>query len=206
MQRTRVGWLDVDLTGLRKLLARRGKEFMIYELVQNAWDENPTVVNISLPRPQHGMTRLVVTDDSPSGFKDLSHAFTLFAESYKKKNAGQRGAFNAGDKFVLALCEEANIVSTKGGIVFDSSGRRRTGKRTAQGSEFVGLLKLTTGEWDQISRAVHLLIPPIKTIFNGDVILTRNPIHTFECVLPTVVSEDDGSLRRKSRRTKVRVY
>src|SRR5258708_8263446 len=116
MQRTRVGWLDVDLTGLRKLLARRGKEFMIYELVQNAWDENPTMVNISLPRPQHGMSRLVVTDDSPSGFKDLSHAFTLFAESYKKKTAGQRGAFNAGHNFALPLSEASTIVTTMSAI------------------------------------------------------------------------------------------
>jgi hypothetical protein len=42
MPQKRVGWLDVDLIGLKKLLARRGKEFVIYELVQNAWDEKCT--------------------------------------------------------------------------------------------------------------------------------------------------------------------
>src|SRR5579859_6601116 len=154
MQRKRSGWVNVDLTGLRKLLSRRGKEFILYELVQNAWDENCTVVDISLPCPHHGITRLVVTDDSPSGFKNLSHAFTLFAESYKKKNAAQRGAFNAGDKFVLAFCEEASIVSTTGGIVFDRRGRCITRKHTERGSEFSGLLKLTTAEWEQMCGAV----------------------------------------------------
>src|SRR5579859_881407 len=206
MKRSRTGWLDIDLTGLRKLLARRGKEFIIHELVQNAWDENSTLVSISLARPRHGITRLVVTDDSPSGFKDLSHAFTLFAESYKKKNARQRGAFNAGDKFVLAFCEEASIVSTTGGIVFDRRGRCITRKHTERGSEFSGLLKLTTAEWEQMCGAVRRLIPPIETIFNGEVVPTRTPIHTFECVLPTVVSDDEGSLRRTSRKTEVRVY
>src|SRR5579859_7297721 len=206
MKLSRTGWLDIDLTGLRKLLARRGKEFIIYELVQNAWDESSTLVNISLTRPQHGITRLVVTDDSPSGFKDLSHAFTLFAESYKKKNARQRGAFNAGDKFVLAFCEEASIVSTTGGIVFDRRGRCITRKHTERGSEFSGLLKLTTGEWEQMCRAVRRLIPPIETIFNGEAIPTRTPVHTFECVLPTVVADNDGALRRTSRKTEVRIY
>lgn len=206
MQHKRSGWVNVDLTGLRKLLSRRGKEFILYELVQNAWDENPTIVNVSLPRPQHGITRLVVTDDSPSGFKDLSHAFTLFAESYKKNNAAQRGAFNAGDKFVLAFCEQASIVSTTGGIVFDGRGRRVTRKRTQRGSEFSGLLKLTTAEWEQMSTAVRRLIPTIKTVFNGEAIPTRTPVHTFECVLSTIVSDNDGSLRRTSRKTEIRVY
>ena len=206
MRLSRTGWLDIDRTGLKKLLARRGKEFIIYELLQNAWDEDSTTVNISLPRPQHGMTRLVVTDDSPSGFKDLTHAFTLFAESSKKKNACQRGAFNAGDKFVLAFCEEARIVSTTGSIEFDSRGRRISRKRTERGSEFSGLLKLTAAEWEQMSRALRRLIPPVKTIFNGEVIPTRTPLHTFECVMPTVVSDDEGSLRRTSRKTEIRVH
>ena len=206
MTRTSTGWVDVDLAGLRKLLGRRGKEFAIYELVQNAWDEQCTAVNISLPRPEHGMSRLVVTDDSPRGFKNLTHAFTLFADSYKRQNAYQRGAFNAGDKFVLALCEEASIVSTSGGIVFDRKGRRPTRKRTERGSEFCGLLKLTTAEWEQMCAAVRRLIPPIRTIFNGETIPARTPIHMFECILSTVVSDDEGSLRRKSRRTEVRVY
>jgi DNA polymerase IIIc chi subunit len=67
----RTGWIDVDLRGLERLLARRGKEFIIHELVQNAWDEQPTIVTISLPRPRQGRTRLLVTDDSPPGLSQL---------------------------------------------------------------------------------------------------------------------------------------
>lgn len=47
-------WIDVDLDGLRKILERRGKEFAIYELVQNAWDENARSVDIKLSRPRDG--------------------------------------------------------------------------------------------------------------------------------------------------------
>src|SRR5258707_7829829 len=139
----RTGWLEVDLSGLEQLLSRRSKEFIILELIQNAWDERCTSVNISLPRPRRGKTRVVVTDDSAEGFHNLEHAYTLFADSYKKKNAAQRGMFNAGEKFVLAFCEEASIISTRGGIVFDANGRRRTSRRTERGTEFSGVLRLS---------------------------------------------------------------
>ena len=36
----RMQWFDVDKAGLAKLLARKGKEFVLFELVQNAWDED----------------------------------------------------------------------------------------------------------------------------------------------------------------------
>jgi hypothetical protein len=65
----------------------------------------------------------VVEDDAPEGFKDLSHAFTLFADSAKKSNPEQRGRFNFGEKLVLAISDEVTIRTTKGGIRFDDAGR-----------------------------------------------------------------------------------
>lgn len=199
-------WLDVDLSGLEQLLSRRGKEFVIYELLQNAWDETPSVVKISLPQPERGKARLVVTDDSPAGFQDLTHAFTLFAHSDKKRNPAQRGMFNAGEKFVLACCGKASIISTRGGIVFDGSGRRRTRRHTERGSEFVGTLRLSKEDWTAISKAVQMVIPPVTTVFNGEQIVPRKPLHTFCCVLPTLEADDQGELRRKLRQTEIRVY
>src|SRR5258708_31834321 len=168
-------WIDVDLHGLEKMLARRGKAFVVYELVQNSWDEQCTIVEVTLPRPQRGRSRLVVTDDSPTGFQDLSHAFTLFAESHKKKNVHKRGAFNAGEKFVLALCDEAEIISTRGGVIFDGRGRRQTRRRTERGSRFSGLLRLTIEEWEQVCLSARQLIPPVTTVFNGENLAPRKP-------------------------------
>ena len=84
MASARTKWIDVDLDGLRKLLARRGKEFAVFELVQNSWDENITEVSITLSRPVRGWSELVVTDDSPNGFRNLTDSYTMYAESYKK--------------------------------------------------------------------------------------------------------------------------
>jgi hypothetical protein len=202
----RSDWIDVDLNGLEKLLSRRGKEFIIYELIQNAWDELATRVDVHLSRPEHGKSRIVVTDDSPHGFRDLTHAFTMYAESEKKGNSRQRGMFNAGEKFVLAFCEEAMIISTTGGIVFDANGRRRSRRRTERGSEFSGLLKLNIADWEHICRAVHKLIPPIPTFFNGKEIVPRKALRSFEALLPTVEADGEGNLRRKAQVTEVRIY
>ena len=77
----RKGWVDVDLDGLRKVLERRGKEFAVFELVQNAWDEDITEVRVELSEPVSGWSELRVWDDSSDGFRNLSDAFTLDGES-----------------------------------------------------------------------------------------------------------------------------
>src|SRR5207237_9152953 len=68
--------------------------------------------------PGRALADLTVEDDSPEGFRDLSHAYTLFAESYKRSNPEQRGQYNFGEKLVLAVCESASISTTKGTVVF----------------------------------------------------------------------------------------
>ena len=100
----RMQWFDVDKAGLAKLLARKGKEFVLFELVQNAWDEDTRQVQVGLQRiPGTKYAHLMVEDDSPNGFADLSHAFTLFADSAKKQDVNKRGRFNLGEKLVLAV-------------------------------------------------------------------------------------------------------
>jgi len=37
--RTRKNWFEVDKEGLARILECKGKEFALFELVQNAWDE-----------------------------------------------------------------------------------------------------------------------------------------------------------------------
>src|SRR5258708_3992979 len=123
-------WFEVDRKGLAKLIERRGKVALIYELISNAWDaDGVTNVEVLLVREAAAGVTLVVRDDAPDGFADMTHAFTLFAESSRKGHAGKRGRFNLGEKLVLALCDEASIVSTKAAVMFDSRGRTSTRAR-----------------------------------------------------------------------------
>jgi len=202
----RHSWVQVDLDGLRNKLKRRGIRFAVYEPIQNAFDEDVTRVDVTLPRPERGCTTLTVADDSPAGFRDLADAYTMFKESYKQTDAAKRGVFNLGEKLVLALCEEATIETTSGSVRFDSAGRHIGRKKTDKGSVFTGRMRLTIEEWEELCGAVTLLIPSVPLCFNGQLIPARKPVHEFEAVLETVLANDEGELRRSQRKTTVRLY
>ena len=111
-------WFAVDKQGLADLVSSKGKVFILHELLQNAWD-CPAVKQVDVDMvPVEGkpMINLTVTDDDPDGFKDLTHAYTLFAPSEKKSAPERRGRFNLGEKLVLSLCTSATISSTTGTV------------------------------------------------------------------------------------------
>src|SRR5882724_5074234 len=114
-------WFDVDRAGLGKQAEEQSKGRLIGELIQNAVDEaGVTRIAVTLALvPGRPLADLTVEDDSPEGFRDLSHAYTLFAESYKRDNPEQRGQFNFGEKMVLAVCESASISTTKGTVLLN---------------------------------------------------------------------------------------
>lgn len=202
-------WFEVDRKGLAQLLERKGKEFIVFELTQNAWDERTTEVKVTLERiPGTRSVQLRVEDDNPDGFADLTHAFTLFAQSAKKADASKRGRFNLGEKLVLAMCDEAQIASTRGTVVFDASGRHTRRARTERGSVFTGTLKMTNEELAHCTQAVRTLIPPpgIVTWFNGGPLASREPLASVEASLPTEVANDEGQLKPATRKTRIDIY
>jgi hypothetical protein len=202
-------WFEVNKQGLAKLLERRGKEFVLYELIQNAWDQNVKGVNVTL-KPIEGQPycTLVVTDDDPEGFKDLSHAFTLFAESTKKGDAEKRGRFNLGEKLVLALCRSAEILTTTGGVRFDADGRTATRQKTNMGSMFRGEIRMTREEYAEVCEKVKTLLPPagIDTYFNAKLLEQRAAVALADVSLPTEIANEEGVLRRTRRNTTIAIF
>lgn len=202
-------WFEVDRHGLARLLERKGKEFVLFELVQNGWDEaGVTKVSVTLAYKGRNRAMLVVEDDASEGFKDLTHAFTLFADSAKKTNPEQRGRFNLGEKLVLAISEEVTIHTTTGGIRFDAKGRHHLRDRQPVGSRIQCLLRLSSEECRAVETHVRKLISPehITTVFNGQRLEPRQPLEKFTATLPTEVADTDGFLRRVHRATTVRLY
>jgi hypothetical protein len=152
-------WFDVDKAGLGKQAEEQSKGRLIGELVQNALDEaGVTQIAVTLTLvPGRPLADLAVEDDSPEGFRDLAHAYTLYAPSYKRDNPEQRGQFNLGEKMVVAVCESASISTTKGTVVFDPDEGRieRPRQKRERGSVFQGRIKLTrersTRRWQTTS-------------------------------------------------------
>lgn len=203
-------WFDVDKRGLAKLLEGRDRSFILYELLQNSWDEEG-VQNVELTlRPVPGRPRatLKITDDSPTGFRNLSHAWTLFAESYKKGDPTKRGKFNFGEKLVLALAVQATIKSTTGTVIFSEAGRTQSKRSTDEGSEVTLVLKMNRTQVNEILHAADLVIPPegIVTRINQKELHRPTPLRVFETTLPTEHADPEGNLRPTRRKTSVEIF
>lgn len=198
----------VDKKGLAKLLERRGKSFILFELLQNAWDETTTRVEATVEWLGNSTVRVTVEDDNPEGFADLTHAYTLFAESAKKSDPTKRGRFNLGEKLVIAASTSARVTTTKGTVEFNKDGRTNRRRARETGTEFRATFRMSKAEYDAMLAGARTAIPPAKvmTILNGDVLKVRYPVATIIAPLPTEVADDDGNLRPTTRRTSVHLY
>lgn len=201
-------WFEVDKDGLAKLLEKKGRTYIVYELLQNAWDTDAKLVAVTLTKPTGGYSNLSVEDNDPDGFKFLHHAWTLFAESEKKSDPEKRGRYNLGEKLVLAACEGATLMTTKGGVMWDQNGRHRLKGSTKKGSVFRALIRMTPDQYVEAMEGVLSMIPPhdVETIVNGEPLSRKKPIHRFRHQLPTEVSDDEGYLRSTRRMTEVEVH
>lgn len=214
--------LRIDPTGLAQQLGDRPKVFAIYEAVQNSLDApGVTRVAVSLTRiPNTRRALLRVEDDSPEGWTDLTHAFTMFAPSEKKGNPELRGRMNVGDKLIIALAIDsggvARIESTKGGVEFSlAAGRRTLRRKREKGSVLTAEIRMTN---DEIATAIEdaaLLLVPEGVVVTlecdrypaGLGYHYRPPLKTMSKVaLATVRSDDEGVLRRTIRQTNVEIH
>ena len=202
-------WFEVDKKGLKQVQSEKHKSFIVKELISNAFDEDITncICNITL---DNRSVTIFVEDDSPDGFKDLRDAYTLFAPSYKKGIAQKRGRFNIGEKLALAMFDEAFIRSTTGTISFDKRGTRKKSKTCSPfGTIFNGVIKnVKRSEFDEIILEAKKIIPPVgvKLQVNGEVITAPEIFKSFEEVLPSVTSDEEGNLVRTTRKTEIDLY
>jgi hypothetical protein len=200
----------VSVDGLSKLIERRGKIALVLELIANALDADGVTRVEVLLEPEEGVPHatVVVRDDAPDGFADLTHAWTLFGESNRKGQAQKRGRFCIGEKLVLALCTEASIISTKGAVMFDARGRSSMKARRNHGTEFQGIARITRAELTEIKEGLkRLIVPPgVAVIVNGKELPRRVPIKSVEATLATEIADEEGVLRRSARKTTVHIY
>jgi hypothetical protein len=206
----RTGWLAVDIDGLGALRENSDPATIIYEAVQNAWDEPITKVDVDLLFAGQGHATLMVEDNSPAGFADLADSYTMFAPSKKKGNAEKRGRFNLGEKLILALAEEAIIRSTKGTVHFHKNGTRTFDKANprSSGTLLTAYLRLKRKQVEDAVAGAHRLIPPpgIETRINNQLLMRPKVVRAFEVkALPTVMQTEEG-FRETARNTHVEVY
>lgn len=202
-------YFEVDQRGLAQIMERRGKAFVVTELYQNARDENVSRVGIQLVPAGRGLTRVTVDDDSPDGWKDLRDAWTLFSPSYKKADPTKAGRFNLGEKLVLAVAREAEIITMQGTVKFGPEGRTTSpALPTRRGSIFTAVIPMTAVERTEAERLIRGLLVPdhIDLTLNGEAIPSRVPVVTFEASLETEIADAEGNLKPVTRKGVVNVY
>ena len=202
-------WIDVDREGMRKVLSRRPKHFILTEPIQNAWDEPITKIEVDFRMVGRNRCELVVIDDSPAGFENLTDAYTLFATSKKVGNPNLRGAFNKGCKDVMAFAVSGNIETTTGSVRFLETGERAQGRQKRRsGTQVSFLLKLNKDEYEEACAVIPMLHVPehIHMTFNGQVIAPAIPLKIISATLPTLIADEEGILRSHTRKTEIKVF
>lgn len=108
----------------------------------------------------------------------------------------------------MALCESAEIISTKGGVRFDDAGRHSLRTKRPFGSSFTAVIRFTQDDIADCAAAVQSLIVPTATTttYNGVALTPRTPIQTFKVQLPTEIADAEGNIRPSRRRTTVMIY
>ncbi len=205
-------WFVVDNQGMSRMYGLYNKNFVVRELLQNAFDENITKCSISLEW-QQGVATIIVEDNSPEGFKDLSDAYTLYKHTSKREDATKRGRFNMGEKQAISQAEFAIVKTTKGCVTFDKvNGRTVSGRsKTKAGSIIHLVIKMKKDEFMECINFCRNVNIPSGIEFTmcvnnqAEIIPFREPFRTFTATLPTV--QDNGeSFRPTTRKTTVNVY
>lgn len=206
----------VDIKGMGEEARRRGLFALLFELWSNAVDEDGVhFVSMTIrDTDKRGMYEIRVQDDAPNGFQRLSDAYTMYAPSKKRGNAEKRGMFNIGEKYVIAACVASggsvDIISTTGWLKFDVAGRHVIGQRHKRnsGTVFTGTLRTNRQEVNEALEMMARVIVPdhIDATLNGETLIHRTPLTSFEATLPTWIEGDDGSMSRTARKTRVTLY
>lgn len=210
-------WFEVDKEGLRRLTDGKPKSFILRELIQNAFDEKGVTRVYVVGTQQQGEAHFTVLDDAPEGFKNIADAWTLFGDTWKRRDAEARGRMNLGEKLAIARCTSAIITTTKGAITFEQDGTRSRQRFTTEsGSKVDVWFKCSRADYKQIINDVLAYLPPRTLVYTvtdeteGDVgadytVPHPTPLRSFEATLQTEI-EVDGITRRTARKTTVDVY
>ena len=196
----------VSATGLRQLHAAREPWTLVKELIQNAWDEAPkaTRCDVTIAPGANGTTVITVEDDGP-GFADVSHAWTLMAETAKRADPTKRGRFNLGEKEIIAVAAWAEIETAGTTVSFPAEGgRETTPNRRTRGTRVRVAMPWTEAQATELRRRLRRFRPTdCRLTIDGAEIPRREPIATRETRLRTLIQQGPGlpmtDTRRKTR-------
>ena len=196
----------VSAEGLRQLNAKRPAWSLVKELIQNSWDEAPeaTRCDVRIEAAGTGRTRVSVEDDGP-GFAEISHAWTLMADTPKRSDPTKRGRFNLGEKEIIAVAVEAEIETAGTTVSFPAAGGRTTAPNSrTRGTRVRVTMPWSAKEADELRRQLRRFRPTdCGLTIDGEETARREPLAVRETTLRTLIQQGPGlpvsDTRRKTR-------
>ena len=185
----------VSSDGLRELNASRQPWHLVKELIQNSWDEAPeaTMCDVRIWSQANGTTTLVVTDDGP-GFREVSDAWTLMANTPKRADPTKRGRFNLGEKEIVSVAIEATIQTAGHTVQFPKTG----GRTTEPNDQKDGTVVILTMPWseqqaDELRRHLLRFRPTDCGLrVDGQAVPSRAPLASRDAPLRTLIQHGPG--------------
>ena len=211
---------EVDAIGLREVIGGLDSWRHVIELVANVFDEyrgynpnrkKPVFCEVSLTKSGRNPAVLTVEDDG-AGFDEVTDVWTFFRSTEKRDSATVSGRFNAGEKQLLAMAIEAEILTNNHTVIFKNGERKHTKHRTpvVAGTKITASFRWNFTEFEAAVQQLKSVIPPagLRFVVNGELIESPKLTATTRVTLPTVLLKDmDGvaALRQTRRATNVQV-
>ncbi len=184
-------------------------EGLIYELIQNVFDEDSaTEVLVSIYANWNSGVRVVVKDNG-DGFANARDAWRILGPNAKRRNPEKRGRFNWGQQQALSVATEATVTTVGYTVGFPKTGGRVVRRnRRKQGTEIRMIMPWTICDAEQLRERVRLVRPPegYRLKLNGREVSHEQPLKVHEAVLESVIQDNPGEpMRRTRRKTRIEI-
>jgi hypothetical protein len=203
---------EIDERAFRAQNLNRDPGHLVRELVQNVFDEEASLVEVTISWSESDRSvEVIVEDDVPRGFTDPREIWTIFA-SGKKETPTKRGRMGRGLKEIIAVSDHARVETVGKSVSFDwnrthfqrktSANKRRKGTRV-----FCRISRWKKRDVKNIEEYLMFFNPPDGISFevNDSLMEHRKAIDSFKASLPTVFVENEVQVKRV-RKTEIRLY
>lgn len=180
-------WFELADDGWRRRSASRPLGRLLLEALQNAFDERPDRVSVTL-----GADAIVVEDDAEHGIADPRLVYTVYL-SGKQDDPSRRGRMGRGLKELLASMEQAVVEGVGTTIELGPEGRRVVPNGRTRGTRIVLRRRFAPAELAEAKALLRLTLPPEGTSLriDGRSVRRGQPVLTLsECHLETVAVVD----------------
>lgn len=203
------GRFEIDTEGFKIQMSEMEPYRIVQEIIANSFDEpSVTEINCYLRHDRSYFTMSI--QDNGKGFRSIKDVFTLFRNSYKRKDVQQRGRFNLGEKEVMAVAYDGFIRSRDWKVEFYENKRRETKNLDDNhGTTVEARFLWDSTQIDIITKQLQKLIVPNKQTLeiNGKPVEKKTIARTIKGKLWTVIEDDESKqMVRRLIETKVDVY